>query len=116
MRNVALNGGDMYISTEVEWEGCRVIFDEAIQQQQQQRQQQQGKPFFEGTCVVHPNGELLYQALQKGKDVKTFRYGAWIERIKAYSEQITAKKRQETEAKAQQKREEELKPFSGIDF
>ena len=38
VRNVALNGGDMYIPTEVEWEGCRVIFDEAIRQQQMQQQ------------------------------------------------------------------------------
>lgn len=120
VRNVALNGGDMYIPTEVEWEGCRVIFDEAIRQQQMQQQQQrqwpQAKPFFEGTCVVHPNGELLYQALQKGKDVKAFRYGAWVERIKAYSEQITLEKQQAAYAKAEQERLEKLKPFTQIDF
>ena len=66
--------------------------------------------------MVHPNGTLLYQAFQKGQDVKTFRYGAWIERIKAYSEQITLEKEQAAYAKAQQERVEKLKPFTQIDF
>ena len=119
VRNVALNGSDVYISAEAEWEGCRVIFNAENRVQQvrmQSRQQQQDKPFLGGTCVVHPNGTLLYQALGEGTDVKTFRYGAWVERIKAYSEQITLEKQQAAYAKEEQERVEKLKPFTQIDF
>ena len=103
---------------EVEWEGCRVIFKDETQQQQEQQQQQQQreKPFFEGTCVVHPNGTLLYQAFKQGKDVKTFRYGAWVERITAYSEQVTIEMQRKAESKVQKEREAKMKPFSGVDF
>ena len=112
VRNVALGGGEMYVPAEVEWQGCRVIFDEAIGQQQ--LQQQQGKRFFEGTCVVLPNDTLLYQALQKGREVKTFRYGSWVEKLKAYSEQITLKKQQAAAEKAEQERQAKLAPFAEI--
>ena len=41
----------------------------------------------------------------ESKTVTTFRTGAWVERIKEYSEKVS-----------KEAREEELKPFSGIDF
>jgi len=63
-----------------------------------------------------PDGTVLYRSFGDNRVVTVFRYGAWVERMKAYSEQITLERRQIAEAKAQKKQEDALKPFSGIDF
>ena len=68
------------------------------------------------TKITMPNGTILYRALEEGEEVTDFRYGAWVERLKAYSEQITATKQQEADAKQKQDRDVQLKPFSQIDF
>lgn len=105
VRNVANKGGKSKKNAMTEWEGCNVIYE------QESTATQQG-----GTRVVMPDGTTLYSALENGQRVSVFRYGAWVERLKAYSEQLTAEKKRADEAKAQQERENKLKPFTQIDF
>ena len=109
VRNIATKGNNTDNPCEAEWEGCKLVFN-----QKKVVNDLESKV----TSITMSNGTLLYQAYDSalsviaGLLVTDFRYGAWVERITKYSEQITAKKQQEAEAKAQEK----LKPFSGIDF
>ena len=88
-----------------QWEGCNLIYE------QESTATKQG-----GTRVVMSDGTTLYSSLENGQLVSVFRNGAWVERIKAYSEQLTTEKKRADEMKAQQEREGKMKPFSDIDF
>ncbi len=106
VRNVAGKGKNIRKSCEAVWEGCRVVFEQVGTIVTSDGE----------TSITMPDGTILYRALEKGQKVIDFRYGAWVERIKKYSDEITAEKQREAEAEAQQRREEKLKPFSKIDF
>ena len=91
VRNVANKGGTPKKNAMTEWEGCNVIYE------QESTVAKQG-----GTRVVMSDGTTLYSALEKGQRVSVFRNGAWVERIRIYSEQLTAEKKRVDETKAQQ--------------
>lgn len=115
VRNIATQGGNTDSPCEAEWEGCRLVLNQ---------KQLVNNVQTTVTSITMPNGTLLYRGEESavtsifggGLLVTDFRYGAWVDRIKVYSDQITAKKQQEAEAKAQQEHEAKLKPFSQIDF
>ena len=98
------------------WEGCTIIFERHKDSSSWGGLGVIGSDSDIETTITMPDGTVLYNASEKGKMVTSFRYGGWVERIKAYSEQLTTEKRRADEAKAQQEREGKLKPFSGIDF
>ena len=68
--------------------------------------------------VVMPNGLTIYKAEVGGfgnvNVVTDFRYGSWVEKLKAYSEQITAEKKQIETEKSEQEQRAKLSPFSVI--
>jgi hypothetical protein len=94
LQNLATKGKDKAVFYETTWEGCQIKFRETMQ------------PFAEkravATSIVMPDGLILFrceESVSDGtKNITDFRYGAWVERIKAYSEQET------------------VKSFSGVDF
>ncbi len=109
---------------QAQWEGCSVQFvappqqcewqekyEQSLQSEWQQLQKIQQMRGDRGSCVVTSDGNMLFHAIcdYTQQDwpitVTTFRTGAWVERIKEYSEKVS-----------KEAREEELKPFSGIDF
>ena len=79
---------------QIEWEGCKIV------------------AYSQKGLVSMPDGTVLYSSSDCGSTIHSFRYGKWVERIKAYSEQITAHEQQEKEAEERKK----PKPFSPIDF
>ena len=102
VRNIATNGGEIVSegTLHCEWEGCRITFKAQVHGQGM-------AAWFTSivTCIVMPDETILYSsvAAAEGKQsITDFRYGSWVERIKAYSEQITARKQQEAEMKTQQ--------------
>ncbi len=113
MRNLATQGKNTQEPCEVEWESCKIKF--------RKLEIANGRLFV--TSIKMPDGVVLYRCEERGIlrkeqqiQVTDFRYGAWVERIKAYSEQITLERQRAAEARAQKKQENALKPFSGIDF
>ena len=69
--------------------------------------------------ISMPDGTLLYRSEGRTADSQTvtdFRVGKWIERITAYSNELTAKRKQEEEDRINQINQEKLKPFNDIDF
>ena len=115
VRNIASNGKNTDEACDATWENCIVVFE-----------CQDGKPLQKHaasdvmafaiprlfspstseTNIKMPDGTVLYRALRNGQEVTDFRYGAWVERIKAYSEQITVEIIRAHEAKVQQERED----------
>ena len=111
LRNLATQGKNTQEPCEVEWESCKIKF--------RKLEIANGRLFV--TSIKMPDGVVLYRceeciARKAEQRVTDFRNGVWVERIKAYSEQITLEKQQAAEARAQKKQENALKPFSGIDF
>ena len=116
VRNIAMQGSNTDNPCEAVWEGCRL----ALNQSQVVNNIQ-----TKVTSITMSNETLLYRGEESAVAsifggglllVTDFRYGAWVDRIKTYSDQITAQKQQEATSKAQQEQEKKLKPFSGIDF
>lgn len=64
--------------------------------------------------ITMQDGTVIYE-LKKGK-VKAFRNGKWVERLKAYADELDAEHQQTQKAAAEQARQAKLKPFSDIDF
>ena len=101
INNIITKAGTMPNATEAEWEGCKLASSS-----------------FGVTLlsITMSNGIILYKAKIAFDDIEVtdFRYGSWVEKLKAYSEQITAdKKRAETE-KAEQEKKAKLAPFAAI--
>ena len=123
VRNIASNGKNTDEACDSTWEKCVVVFEcpngEPVPKSSPIRKIGTiwGAPesVFE-TKITMPDGTILYRALKKGQEVTDFRYGAWIERIKSYSDQITVERQRRLEAKAKNEQDKKLKPFSGIDF
>ena len=100
---------------EATWEGCSIKFRE-------KKTLKNGRLLV--SSITMPDGVVLYRCeepilIVKGaklQRVTNFRNGAWVERIKAYSEQLTLERQQAAEARAQKKQESALKPFTEIDF
>lgn len=120
-----------------EWEGCDIDF---YSQQHTMLSALQSSPFsglFDQLTAKHPSlaslkessyplskdysikitmqdGTVIYE-LEKG-EVKAFRKGKWVERLKAYADELDAEQQQAQKAAAEQARQAQLKPFSDIDF
>ena len=109
---------DIDLPCEVEWEGCQVRFDptgeipQHIKKQQIQQDLISQLQKIRGTSVIMSDGTVLYNSLAGGQLVTTFRYGAWVERLKKYSEEVTREKQRN----AEKEHKEAVKPFSQIDF
>ncbi len=99
VRAIALGGTKIENGCEITWENCRIIWSA-----------KSDSP----TMVVMPNKTVLYCAFDAGQRVTTFRYGSWVEKLKAYSEQITAEKQRAEAEKAEQEERAKLSPFSAI--
>ncbi len=89
IENIVTNAGIVPDATKAEWEGCQLTIEH--------------KPSdpSDNFSIVMSNGQTLYKAKRNNWNdvtVTDFRYGAWVERIKAYSEQL------------------KIQPFSQIDF
>ena len=112
VQNIASKGKGGKEFCEATWESCNIKFRE---------KQTLANGRFSVSSITMPDGVVLYRceewiARKAEQRVTDFRNGVWVERIKAYSEQITLEKQQAAEARAQKKQENALKPFSGIDF
>ena len=112
VQNIASKGKGGKEFCEATWESCNIKFRE---------KQTLVNGRFYVSSITMPDGVVLYRceewiARKAEQRVTDFRNGVWVERIKAYSEQITLEKQQAAEARAQKKQENALKPFSGIDF
>lgn len=109
---------------QAQWEGCSVQFaappqqcewrekyEQPSQSEWQQLQIIRQMRELRGSHVVSSNGTVLFHAVCDYTQqnwpitVTTFRTGAWVERIKEYSEKVS-----------KEAREEEFEPFSQIDF
>lgn len=106
--NIVTKAGTMPNATKAEWERCKL-------DSEGQSRYMGGKHF----SITMPNGIVLYKADIFGDtidstDVTDFRYGSWVEKLKAYSEQITAEKRRLEAEKAEQEKKAKLAPFSVI--
>ena len=66
--------------------------------------------------VIAPDGRVLYEAEEGGNLVKAFRFGPWVERIKAEADAILKKQQAAIAAEQNAKLEKDLEPFSDIDF
>ena len=104
IENVVTKAGNMPNATKAEWEGCQLCFEQ--------------KEFSTDVSVVMPNGLTIYKAEVGGfgnvNVVTDFRYGSWVEKLKAYSEQITAEKQRAEVEKAAQEKKAKLAPFAEI--
>ena len=95
IKNIVTKAGAMPSATKAEWEGCQL-------------------EVATGTgalSITMPNGTVLYKAINyllignaRGVEISDFRYGTWVEKLKAYSEQITAEKRRAEAEKQSKKR------------
>ena len=135
VRNVVHQGGESKEHAEAVWEGCRLIF--AAQPKADAQSQTTGglfshlsfitgavdtikaaastKPNHElGTSIIMPDGTFLYNA--DGPQVKAFREGPWVERLTAYSKQLTEQRLQREREEEQKRLDEKRKPFQNIDF
>ena len=112
VHNVASNGKRTKDFCEVEWEGCKVKFKEPRKAAGILPVAEVAEIFGARasiapvTSIIMPDGTVLYRSFGDNRVVTVFRYGAWVERMKAYSEQITLERRQIAEAKAQKKQED----------
>ena len=102
IENVVTKAGTMPNATKAEWEGCQLCFEQ--------------KEFSTDVSVVMPNGLTIYKAEVGGLSnvVTDFRYGSWVEKLKTYSEQITAEKQRAEVEKAAQEKKAKLAPFAEI--
>ena len=102
IENVVTKAGAMPNATKAEWEGCQLCLEQ--------------KDFSKDVSVVMPNGLTIYKAEVGGfgNVVTDFRYGSWVEKLKAYSEQITAEKQRTEAEKAEQEKRAKLAPFAEI--
>ena len=121
VRNIASNGKNTDEACDSVWENCIVVFECQHGKALQKSDLTASFSAFviPTTCETNikmPDGTVLYRARRKGQEVTDFRYGAWVDRITAYSEKITAEKNRADQEKAQKKQNAKLKPFSGIDF
>lgn len=68
--------------------------------------------------MTMPDGTTLFRGQKHDGEyyISDFRFGKWVERITAYSEEVTTEYEKTKQEKAEKKRAEELKPFSEIDF
>ena len=120
VRNIASSGKNADEACDSVWESCIVVFEcpngePLTKTKSPVRTTVVRKVVFE-TKITMPNGTILYRALNKGQVITDFRYGAWVERITAYSEQVTIEMQRKAESKVQIESEAKLKPFSGVDF
>jgi hypothetical protein len=102
IENVVTNAGAAPDATELQWEGCQICLE--------------NEGFFKVFSIVMSNGLCLYKGqLSLGNiTITNFRYGSWVEKLKAYSEQITAEKKQIETEKSEQEQRAKLSPFSVI--
>ncbi len=63
-----------------------------------------------------PDGTCIFEAIQGGDNTIVFRKGKWVERLKDHAGELYAEKLQALDAADEQARQEQLKPFSDIDF
>ncbi len=66
--------------------------------------------------IIAPDGSLLYASDRDGQSVSAFRFGPWVDRLKAYADSLVQKQQEAADAKKQAKLEKDLKPFSPVDF
>lgn len=68
--------------------------------------------------MTMPNGTVLFNAQKHdGKCyISDFRFGKWVERITAYSQEVTVQYQKAQQEKITKEKAEKLKPFSEIDF
>lgn len=112
VQNISSKGKGGTDFCEATWEGCSIKFRE---------RKILGGGRSAVSSIIMPDGTILYRCeesafAKKAQKVTDFRHGSWVERIKAYSEQITLERQQAAEARAQKKQESALKPFTEIDF
>lgn len=125
VRNVVHQGGDSKEHAEAVWEGCRLIFADrpstsVFAAHKVARLAFRGdtiEPDHEvGTSIIMPDGTFLYNAVLEGVHVTAFREGPWVERLTAYSKQLTEQRLQREREDEQKRLEEQRKPFQNIDF
>ncbi len=110
VRNIVTNGDNKSEAVESEWQNCKLKL----------RVEENNRPFGSSefvTSVVMPNGLTLYRVKEDSAGaliVTHFRYGSWVEKIQAHSEQITATNERIKAEKAEQEKQAKLSPFSAI--
>jgi hypothetical protein len=121
LRNVATGGQNTQNSCEVDWSGCTIKFKE---------RQKAGGTLADSistiigntnaasdilvTSIIMLSGTILYRSMDDGKHVTHFRYGSWVEKLKLFSEQITATNERAKAEKAEQEKKAKLAPFAAI--
>ena len=127
VRNIVHQGSDSKTHAEARWEGCRLIFAarsstgggtfSAHRAAIMSLRGETTEPDHEvGTSIIMPDGTFLYNAALDGVHVKALREGPWVERLTAYSKQLTEQRLQREREDEQKRLEEQRKPFQNIDF
>ena len=101
INNIITKAGTMPNATKAEWEGCKLA------------------SFSFGVTMLSitmSNGMVLYKAKIGFDDIEItdFRYGSWVEKLKAYSEKITADKKSGETEQTEQEKQAKLAPFAEI--
>ena len=113
IRNIANNGDNTMTSGSSEWEHCSIKCNIL----EKPTENYSSRPWT--TSITMPDGTILYRSEGDKADNQTvthFRFGKWVERITAYSNELTVQRELERREKLAQKQAELLKPFSEIDF
>lgn len=98
---------------DIEWETCLINYWPATSNSENNKLLAK---------ITMEDGTVLYESLLKSSNgtktryTEIFRFGKWVERFLQYSEELSEKYSLETEERERKMKEEELKPFSEIDF
>lgn len=79
IENIVTKAGSMPEATLGQWEGCQLVVEHQLEKS------------CKNFSIVMPNGLILYKAQRDNRGalaVTDFRYGSWVEKIKAYSKQM----------------------------
>lgn len=140
IRNIVHQGSESTDPAEAEWEGCRLVFRSSMMSnifrsslsgssQHSTIMDELGSALTgmmnnsrsglaETTCITMSDGTCIYDLQEDvtGTKLNTFRHGAWVARLTAYSKQLTEQRLQRERDEEQKSLDEKRKPFQSIDF
>ncbi|MCU4581045.1 hypothetical protein KTJ32_08585 [Acinetobacter gyllenbergii] len=106
--NLTLQGGQ---ARTTEWENCTLSFNKY-----ENFKHHSGN--YPTASITMADGTIIFrsQTINEKLYVTDFRFGKWVERITAYSQEVTEQYQKNQQDKIAQEKAEKLKPFSEIDF
>lgn len=125
IRNIVHQGGDSTASADAEWEGCLLFFRSTTISRIMHQSSNIGSIFSDlnsmhaiTTRITMSDGTCLYdlQEAMKGTKLNVFRHGPWVERLTAYSKQLTEERFKQERDEEKRLLAEKKKPFQSIDF